>query len=305
MKTNKFFLKSIALVCISTAIISCGDDDAASLPPIGGYNNSNEIGATDLVAHWPLEGNGIERLSNTAPSNTVGASYEVGAKGQGLKLTNGYLQFPSITNLSSDMNAYTISTWANIKNNQTPESGSVSVFLSLARPGEWEGNLNFYAETGQRPAVELTGAVNDTIVVKAGFRTTASGGQAYENLFRLEPWMIEDNITNPGKHVANPVATGSTWAHYVATWDGATNKFIIYINGVKSSNPAFEVRGDNSSIVFDTPVTPYIGAFGTVATTSDSWNKPMTGNVDEIRVWKKALSSADVNALYQLEKAGR
>lgn len=305
MKTNKIFLKTFAFALLGTAMIACSDDDPAPLPPIGGYNNSDEIGATDLIAHWSFEGNGTELKSNTAPSDAIGASYEVGAKGQGLKLTNGYLKFPSISGLSQDLTGYTISTWAKVKNNQTENSGSVSVFLSLARTGEWEGNLNFYAETGQRPAIQENGMANDTIVVKAGFRTSASGGQAYENLFKLEPWMIEDNIANPGKHVANPVATGNKWAHYVATWDGVTNKFIIYINGVKSSNPAFEVRGENDAIVFDTPVTPFIGAFGTVATTSDTWNKPMNGNLDEIRVWKKALTAADVNALYELESAGR
>lgn len=305
MKTNKILLKSMILASSLAFLASCGDDDTVSLPPIGGYNSSDEVAAADLVAYWPLNGNGIESKSNTSPANSVGASFEAGAKGEGLKLTSGYLKFPSMPTLSSNMNAYTVSAWAKVKNNQTPTSGSVSVFLSLARANEWEGNLNFYAETGQKPAIEESGAVNDSIIVKAGFRTTASGGQAYENLLHLYPWMKADNLITPNKHVANPVATGSVWAHYLATWDGATNKFIVYVNGVKSSNPAFEVRGENTSIVFDTPVTPYIGAFGTVATTTDTWNKPMTGNLDEIRIYKKALVASDVLALYELEKAGR
>jgi hypothetical protein len=306
MKTNKILLKSMILVSSIAFLGSCSSDDGTQkLPPIGGYDSADDVAAADLVAYWPLNGNGNESISSTAPDNAVGATYEVGAKGQGLKLANGYLKFPTMPSLSSNMNAYTVSVWAKIKNNQTPTSGSVSVFLSLARANEWEGNLNFYAETGQKPAIEENGAVNDSIIAKAGFRTVASGGQAYENLLHLEPWMIADNLATPNKHVANPVATGGVWAHYLATWDGATNKFIVYINGVKSSNPAFEVRGDNTSIIFDTPVTPYIGAFGTVATTTDSWNKPMTGNLDEIRIFKKALIQADVTALYELEKAGR
>jgi hypothetical protein len=31
----------------------------------------------------------------------------------------------------------------------------------------------------------------------------------------------------------------------------------------------------------------------------------MTGQIDELRVWNKALSDADISSLYQLEKAGR
>jgi hypothetical protein len=308
MKTSKFLCNAMMVISL-TAVVSCssdsGSDPVASLPPIGGYNNAGEVGAADLVAYWPLDGTGVESKSNTSPTNVIGATFETGIKGQGVKLTDGYMKYPSISSLTANMNAYTISAWAKVKNNQTPTSGSVSVFLSLTRPNEWEGNLNLYAETGQRPAIEASGAVNDSIVFKAGFRTSVSDGQAYENLLHLEPWMIADNLVTPNKHVANPIAVGGTWAHVVATWDGATNKFIVYINGQKSSNPAFEIRGTNTSIVFDTPTSPVIGAFGNVDTTTDTWNKPMTGSLDEIRVWKKALSAADINSLYELEKAGR
>jgi hypothetical protein len=58
---------------------------------------------------------------------------------------------------------------------------------------------------------------------------------------------------------------------------------------------------------FFTPSHPVIGALWSVAngTNVDAWNAPLTGEVDEIRVWKKVLSQADINALYQLEAAGR
>ena len=309
---KKIQLSKIALAMTMgvTILVSCSKSDdtpapAAGLPPIGGYASADAIAPADLLAYWPLNGDGKESKSSALPSTSIGATYEIGVKGQGVKLTNGYMKYPSIASLPTSLTAYTISSWAKIKNNSMPPNGSVSVFLSLARPNEWEGNLNLYAETGQRPAIEANGAVNDSIVVKSGFRTVASGGQAYENLLHLETWMKSDNIANPGKHVAYPIATGSTWAHYLATWDGTTNKFIIYINGVKASNPAFETRGSNTSIVFDTPITPFIGAFGTVATTTDIWNKPMTGNLDEIRLWKKALTQPEITALYQLEKVGR
>ncbi|WP_309613228.1 LamG-like jellyroll fold domain-containing protein [Flavobacterium sp.] len=305
MKTNKILVSAFAFSLAFASFTSCSSDSGSSLPPIGGYDNAGQVGEADLVAYWPLNGNGKESKSNTSPTSTVGATYEDGIKGQGAKLTNGYMKYPSIAALTGPMNAYTISAWAKLTNNQTPTTGSVSVLLSLTRPGEWEGNLNLYAETGQRPAVEASGMVNDSIVFKSGFRTAASDGQAYENLLHLEPWMIADNLVTPNKHVARPIAVARTWAHVVATWDGTTNKFIVYINGVKSSNPAFEVRGSNTSIIFDTPTSPVIGGFGNVDTTSDTWNKPMTGSVDEIRVWKKALSAADVNSLYELELVGR
>lgn len=305
MKTIKLSGFALAMALSIGLLASCGSDDAAPLPPIGGYNTANEVGATDLLAYWPLDGNGTESKSNTNPTTTVGATYEAGAKGQGAKLTAGYMKYPSIAALTGTMTAYTISAWVKVKNNQTLTSGTASIFFSLSRPSEWEGNINLFAETGQRPAIEENGTVNDSVVFKNTFRSSISGGQGYESLLHLENWMKADNLITPNKHVANPVAVARTWAHVVGTWSGTTNVFTIYINGVKSSNPAFEKRGDNTSIVFDSPTTAIIGGFGDVATTTEPWNKPMTGNIDEIRVWKKALNSADVNALYELEKAGR
>jgi hypothetical protein len=302
MKTNKFFLGALALTIGITAIVSCGSDDAAaSLPPIGGFNSADEVAAADLVAYWPLNGTGVESKSNTAPSTSVGASWETGAKGQGLKLNNGYLKYPNIAGLTSTLSAYTISAWIKVSNNKTAVAGSgtVSSIFSMTRNNEWIGNLNLYAETGRY----LT--TIDTLIVKQGFGSSVSGTQIYESLPKLEPWMISDNLVTPGKHVANANKNAGRWTHVLATWSGADNKFIIYANGQKISNPAFEVRGTNTSLVLDAPTMPIIGAFGNFATTSDTWNTPMTGNVDEIRVYKKALTLAEIGALYELEKVGR
>ncbi len=305
MKTIKLSGFALAIALSIGLLSSCGSDDAAPLPPIGGYDNAGQVGATDLLAYWPLDGNGTESKSNTNPTTTVGTTYEAGAKGQGAKLTAGYMKYPSIAALTGPMTAYTMSAWVKVKNNQTLTSSSASIFFSLSRPSQWEGNINLFAETGQKPAIEDNGAVNDSIIFKNTFRSSISGGQGYENLLHLENYMKADNLITPNKHVANPVAVARTWAHVVGTWSGTTNVFTIYINGVKSSNPAFEKRGDNTSIVFDIPTTATIGAFGDIATTTEPWNKAMTGNIDEIRIWKKALSTADIKALYELEKAGR
>lgn len=215
------------------------------------------------------------------------------------------MAYPSIAALTQTVNAFTISAWVKIKNNLTDDGGTVSTIFSMARPGgDWQGNMMLYAETGQLRPVTPEGVANDSIKVKAGWNTVLNGGQIYENWLHLEPWMVADNILEPGKHVAGPNVIGGTWAQLVFTWDGATHKFIIYSNGSKISNPAFEVRGDNTSLTMDAS-TPMIGAFGNVETTPDAWNKPLTGQVDEIRIWKKALTLAEIGALYQLEKSGR
>ncbi len=304
MKTIKFLACSL-VVASGVMMTSCGDDDSNnSLPPIGGYNSADEIGMADLVAYWPLNGTGVESKSGAAPTASPNTTWVPGPKGQAASFANGYMRFGNMASFPATMNAFTISAWVKVKNNKVGDVGTASAIFSMARANEWAGNMNLIVETGARPSV-VNGVVNDSLIFKGAWSTTANGLQAYENALKLEPWMIADNEVTPGKHVANANKVADQWAHMVFTWDGSNNKFIIYSNGQKISNPAFEIRGTNTSLTFDTPTFPMIGAFGNVETTADSWNKPMTGQVDEIRVWKKALTSADINALYELERAGR
>lgn len=294
------------LMASGLVLTSCGDDDSSggtTLPPIGGYNSADEVSAADLLAYWPMNGGGTEAVSNTAPNGQQGATFTAGMKGQALSLNNGFLKYPTIANLSSGMTSFTISTWVKIENN----GSTGSVFLSLARPNEWAGNINFISETGWKPAG------NDSITFKGQIVSNNTlGWQDSRNATKMDQGMIDHNATNgpdDPDHVAFANKVGGQWAHAVLSWDGATRMFRVYVNGQKISNPAWEKRGaaDSPQFAFATPTHPVIGAFATAAngTPTDTWDKPMTGQLDEMRVWKKALSQADINALYELEKAGR
>jgi len=297
MKTIKFLCYSIALASGAVSMTSCGSDDgggSASLPPIGGYNSADEVGAADLVAYWPLNGTGVESKSNTAPNATVGTSYETGMKGQGAKFNAGFMKYPTIATLSSSLTSFSVSAW--VKANNNGQSGSV--FLSLSRPNEWAGSVNFISETGWMPAT------SDSITFKGQIvSSNALGWQDSRNAVKVSP---EDALLGQ-VGFANKV--GGQWAHAVIVWDGALRTFKVYSNGVKISNPTWEQRGtpNGDMLAFATPTYPVIGAFATTAngTPADTWDKGLTGSIDEMRVWKKALNAADIMALYELEKAGR
>src|SRR5690606_34718126 len=111
MKTIKIL--AFSLIATSGILLtSCGsDDDGGDLPPIGGYNTADEVGAADLLAYWPLNGDGKENISGTTPSSSVGASYVDAVKGKGVKLASGYLSYPSIANLNIQNSSITISSW--------------------------------------------------------------------------------------------------------------------------------------------------------------------------------------------------
>lgn len=304
MKTNNFFLGAMALGLSLTAIVSCSDnEETTTLPPIGGYNNSNEVAAGDLVAHWPLDGNGTERISNTAPSQTVGVTYSASAKGQAANFTAGYFKYPSIASMTSTLANFSVSSWVNLKNN----GSSGSVIFSLARPNEWAGNINFMAETGWKASSTAV----DSLTIKGLLVSNSSlGWQDSRNTIKLDAGQLAFNAdpanANATKHVAFANKITNSWAHCVITWESSTRLFKVYVNGVKVSNPAWELRGAAGDVfTFTTPTNPMIGAFGDVATTTEPWNKPLTGSLDELRVYKKSLTIAEINALYELEKAGR
>ena len=82
-------------------IASCNKNDDPDLPPIGGYNSSNDVAAANSVAHLTFDGTNNERIGKLTPINSVGATFTTGIKGQGLSLTNGYILYPAITALAN------------------------------------------------------------------------------------------------------------------------------------------------------------------------------------------------------------
>ena len=297
MKTNKIVISALLLGAVIFTFNACGSDDDNDLPPIGGFNNAGEVGAADRVGYWPLNGNGNEDQSNTAPNGSSGVTWAAGIKGQGASLNNGFLKYPSIAAMATGMTNFSVSAWFKVANNGDGTS-SPSVFFSLARPAEWAGNINFMAETGWQPAA------SDSLTVKGLLvSNNALGFQDSRNTVKSTP----EDITNG--HIPFPNKVGGQWAHGVITWDNETRMFKVYVNGTKISNPVWELRGadDSPDFALSTGAFPVLGAFGTFAdgTTTDVWNRGMTGQLDEVRVWKRALTQAEIGSLYQLELAGR
>jgi len=310
MKTIKIFAYALAITS-GFVFTSCGSDDSdSSLPPIGGYDSADEVAMADLLAYWPLDGDGKEEKSGSTPTNTVGASWVAGKKGQAVSLSSGFLKYGSIPALNIQNGSITVSCWAKISNTKpTPDAEShISPLISFAGgPNANVGNLAIFGNTHGL-------VTSDSIQMKAEFHFskpdgTEFGGDAI-NMTKMEQWMIDGNAAgqNPA-HAAFANKIGGQWAHILFTYDSATAMVGLYVNGVKISNPAWESRnnGNPMPMSFFTPNHPIIGALNSVAegTNVDAWNKALTGQVDEIRVYKKALIQADITALYQLEAAGR
>ena len=294
MKTTKLF-SMLVVAAMAVSFIGC-KTTSDPLPAIGGYNSADEVAKADLVAYWPLNGNGIESLSSAAPATTKNVTWTDGVKGQAANFNVGFLAYNTIANLGTNLQSgFTISAWVKLTNNGT----SGSVIFSLSRPNEWAGNINFMSETGWMKATSDSLTVKGLIV-----SSTNLGWQDTRNTVAANAADITAG------HIAYPNKIGGKWAHAVYTWDNTTRLAKIYVNGVKISNPVWEARGAaGQTFAMTTPTHPIIGAFETFANGSapvgEAWNSGLTGQLDEIRVWKRALILSDIGALYELEKAGR
>jgi hypothetical protein len=295
----------LALACglLFTVLISgnCNKDDDVPLPPIGGYNNSDEVGAANLKANWTLNGNGNERISGTAPTSSVGVSYVTGVRGQAASFSNGYIYYASaVGGALANNQPFSVSAWVKAANTQIP-SGTPPAnnhpwqYFQMARPTQLFGNINLLIEAGQY------GVSSDTMVFKSIY--SDAGG-------------LQDNINNYGTagtdFMVVKKAGTNQWVHVVTTYNpaggtGNQSIFRIYADSILISNVNFENRGANSFVY--TPHEIIIGGWYNnipgKQVTADTWTTPFTGVIDDIRVWNKLLTQAEISALYRLGLAGR
>jgi hypothetical protein len=167
------------------------------------------------------------------------------------------------------------------------------MIFQLSKPNSTFGNINLGLETGWKPAT------NDTLVVHGWYTDPANG--------------LQDNRNDPfgTPHVGVLLDTAGKWINVMMVYDnnnplpGKAN-LLIYANGVNIG--AYNDRG----IQFYTPRLPASVIIGGWLNnvpgqphTSDKWPHAFVGSIDQVRVYNKALSSSEISALYQLEKAGR
>jgi hypothetical protein len=304
-KKSLRLMATIMTIALVIAFASCKDKNKdVVLPPIGGYNNSNEVAATNLKAHWTFDGNLNESISSTAPSTSLRTSFVTGVKGQAVKLDSGYILYPTIAALNSDIGSFSVSTWINTQNQGAGSrpTGVFALTLGAAGQTDWnDGPIILSVENGRDTAY------NDTLVLKANIATTKDGAL-----------LKGDNINDFGVRETDfkTVEGANKWVHVVARWDGTGSFLDIFANGVLVSNNKFRFR-DVAGVGFG-PMTLPSGASTQVLIggyPNDTNGFPLSalqgfqglfrGNIDETRFYNKALTQDEITALYQLELAGR
>lgn len=251
---------------------------------IDGYASSDEVRPNQLIAYWSFDGTKNEIKTGTAPTQTANdVIVDGGVRGKALSLAAGYLYFGTqFQKFKTDsLKSFTISTWVRILNNGAKRT----MLFQLARPGIFNGNINFALNTQSFPATNT-----DVLRIQPTFMTIGGG--------------IQDNLNNN----LSPKIGMDKWTHIVLTYDGSTGVFDIWGDGVKiggfpnrgTGNNLFKSYEPNEVIIGSN----YNGIPGKVVNSDVSF-APMTGQVDEIRIYNSSLGEAYIKALYNLGKANK
>ncbi|MBE9602825.1 LamG-like jellyroll fold domain-containing protein [Pedobacter sp. MC2016-24] len=268
------------------------DADAAKYAgTIDGYKSSDEVASANLVAYWDFEGTNNEKISGANPTTVAGNSFvEDGVKGKALSLNAGYLYYPlQLANLKTDVfQSFTVSTWVQILNNGSKRT----MLFQLARPGVFNGSLNFILNTQSFPATNT-----DELKINPTF-TAISGG-------------MQDNVNtkrdNPGDPNYFPYLTpkigASKWTHLLLTYESTTGMFHIWADGVKVG--AFPSRnvGTNLFKSYEPGEIIIGGNYNVIpgkSVNTDVSFAAMTGKMDELKIWNIALTDAHIKAIYNL-----
>jgi len=269
---------SLLIIC-GVLLISCYKKfEPESYQPaftVNGYTSVAEIGAGSLVGYWAFEGSYIDSVSNTAGTG-VGTSFTGGFKGQALQgALNGYV-LTAPGNAIKNLQSFTISQWIKTP---PPSTGIIGIF-SLANTTKFWGNIEVFFENGS----DNTNGKVRVHVFKNGADNTYSV-DGVSNLFNV-------------------------WTNVSVSYDASSSTFRLFVNGAQvNSGTLSTVSGplsfaDIGNIVFGTTqfqTTPS----QTSGTTSQPWASYLTGQMDEVRIYNKALSALDLQALIVLQGKGK
>ena len=264
--------------------VSAGDYDGK----IDGFTSSDEVYPDKIIAYWSFDDTKNELKSGTAPSSSLNDSYTTGGvRGKALSLAAGYVFFGNqFQKFKTDsLKSWTISLWVKVLNNQNTTNKRTMVF-QMARPGIFNGNINFALNTNGFPSTNTS-----KLRLQPTFATinSATGGGMQDNLNSV---LDNTDLTQ--------------WVHLVLTYDITTGVFNNWMNGIKVGN--FPNRGTTNIYKSWEPSQVLIGANYNAAgmpVSTDASFGAMTGSVDEIRMFNFPLGDAFIKALYNLGKAGK
>ncbi|MCE5330746.1 MAG: LamG domain-containing protein [Bacteroidales bacterium] len=283
-RLNLFSVFAVIALSIGMLFTSCKTEEP---DPYEGKTDPSTIATANLVAHFPLESatGAIEIGTGITYGKLSGAgTFAVGRRGNAYKGSTapGYLEFNVATsaNLFKSMTEYTYAAWIKCPK---PTDGAATAFALNGGDANM-GNLNFIVESGSNA---------DSLALKSYLYNSTTN------------WKGQDF------YLHNKAFLSDKWVHIVSSYNKATSTMTYYANGVLVKTQIKYADGEVGGVqpklgalTFGSDMTKLdIGAWPKLAagTATDSWMVYYPGLIDEIRIYNKALTDAEVKALYDAE----
>jgi len=270
----------VTMLVIGMIVSSCKKDD----DPDNGKIDPGTIATANLVAWFPFDGNATESIASLTPSVQTGVTYVNGRRGQayqGADMAHLLYTLPAASKLRT-LTSYSVALWLR---SPLVTGDPEPIFFQIGKSDDlfW-GNLTL--------ALERRNGTADSLQIKAFF--------------------LKTGVEWSGQHVSysNKTFVVNTWMHLIIQYNAATSKYKIYKNGVqvvtdegvedRKTGPAGDPLGP---LAFENADVINIGAWRpkSEGTAEDTWMGWFLGNLDELRVYDKALTDAEALALYEAE----
>jgi len=265
-------------------------------PPVaGGFVNSNDVAPASLVAHFPFEGNINDAKGAVTGGVASGTtSFVEGRKGQAYQgSANGFLRYSNPGAVAA-LTSFTVSLWINTAKHK---DGVEGVFALAKQDGSFWSNFFLMIENN-------TGPTNKMFMKMHFEKNTATF---------IEHWLEPHGF---GAIDYRPDDMYNAWRHVAFTYDAATSKAGFFISGQKRDLPpgSEDRKADGTgtplgALNFKNATNFVIGGMqnhlGAPFNSPEPWMHNYKGKLDEFRIYNKALSAQEINAITVLERQGR
>jgi hypothetical protein len=232
------------------------------------------------VFYMPFEGESfLDLISETTATEAGQVTFRDGIAFDAAHFdgsAESYLLFDPGTEIvnTSDLS---LSFWTNVEFVDEDNSGGIDGIIglvNLSNVSNFWGNLDFFIENGSNP-------------------TDGADMRIHITNDDSETW-----ITN----VNDVQGIFGAWAHHVLTYDDSSKEFKYYINGNLMTTAAAS-WADNLNFTNSGPMVMGTVHFQTdpsltSATGSQPWASYLTGELDEVRIFSKALNQSEVTDLF-------
>jgi hypothetical protein len=300
-KFSLFMIAGITMAAISS--VSCSKSSSNNTPPpptpIGGYVSSDSVAADALIAYWPFDGDMNDHKGNLTATAVGTPTYATtGVRGKAYQGNQGvYATLVPPASFPTSLTSYTISFWYNLAANvDTNTTQGVFFYSGVTQQGEI---INEFESPAHK---NLTG---DSVRIHPGF------------------WDIGDapNYALFVPETFNTSAIGK-WVFFTVSYNGGTSTYTTYQNAVPTGaveaftngqyitpNPLYTDATKSTPLgnlkFTDAPQSIVVGSwpdgmFGQVAAKAC-----FLGKLDELRVFKRALTQTEVSGLFLNGQANR